>query len=460
MAKRFFVTVIAQSKLALSSLHKYGLDLFQSTAQVNERKEFIIEGLLTLDEVGKLVDNGYKVIVREESSKQARARTETIGVNDWIKGAEGKLRETRQASDESAPPTGYLTSEGVESAVLYIHDKYQSMTEVIPLAEHSHEGRISRAIKISKGTSANNDRRNAVLFLGGVHAREIVNPDLLVTFALNLCQAYSSSSRLVFGGKTYDASSIKKIIEGLDIFIFPLVNPDGRVVVQSPTGDGMWRKNRNPNPGQSCEGVDINRNYDFLWGSGIGTSADYCSEVFKGTTAFSEPETRNVRHLIDGYTNIRSMIDVHSYSEDILLPWGDDDDQTAKEDQNFMNPSYDGKRGILDDNIYAEYIPKKDLDWYKETGTKMRDSIAKVRGTTYTVMEANDLYPTSGTSHDYAYCCHFVDTNRNKVLAYTLETGKVFQPPYSEAVNIISEVSAGLMEFCLANLSIKAEIVA
>jgi murein tripeptide amidase MpaA len=454
MAKRYFVTVIAQSRLALSSLHKHGLDLFQSTAQLNEDKEFIIEGLLTLDEIGKLVDNGYKVIVREESSKQARARTETIGVKDWIKWTESKARGTRQATEESSSATGYLTSEGIESAVLYIHDKYESVTEVIPLPEHSHEGRTSRAIKISKG-SAGDSGRNGLLFLGGVHAREIVNPDLLVSFAHNLCQAYSSNSSLVFGGKTYDVSSIKKVIEGLDIFIFPLVNPDGRVFVQSPTGDAMWRKNKNPNPGQSCEGVDINRNYDFLWDSGIGTSADNCSEVFKGAAAFSEPETRNARHLIDQYTNIRSMIDVHSYSEDILMPWGDDDNQTNKEEQNFMNHSYDGKRGVLDDNIYAEYIPKKDLDWYKQTGAKMRDSIAKVRGTNYTVMEANDLYPTSGTSHDYAYSCHFVDTNKNKILGYTLETGKVFQPPSSEAVNIISEVSAGLMEFCLASLTIK-----
>jgi carboxypeptidase T len=149
------------------------------------------------------------------------------------------------------------------------------------------------------------------------------------------------------------------------------------------------------------------------------------------------------------------MIDVHSYSEDILYWPGDDDSQTSILEQNFMNPSYDGKRGTLDDNIYAEYIPKKDLDWYKETGTKMKDSIAKVRGTTYTVMEANDLYPTSGTSHDYAYSRYFVDTNETKILAYTVETGKVFQPPYSEAVNIISEVSAGLMEFCLVSQSIK-----
>jgi hypothetical protein len=64
MVARFFVTVIAQSKFALSSLHNYGLDLFQSTSQINERNEFIIQGLLSLDKITSLVENGYKVIVR------------------------------------------------------------------------------------------------------------------------------------------------------------------------------------------------------------------------------------------------------------------------------------------------------------------------------------------------------------------------------------------------------------
>ncbi len=93
MAKRFFVTVIAQSKIALSSLHRSGLDLFQSTAQVNEQKEFIIEGLLTLDEIGKLVESGYKVLVKEESSKQARARTEAIGFEQWKKASRNQIKK-------------------------------------------------------------------------------------------------------------------------------------------------------------------------------------------------------------------------------------------------------------------------------------------------------------------------------------------------------------------------------
>ena len=49
--------------------------------------------------------------------------------------------------------------------------------------------------------------------------------------------------------------------------------------------------------------------------------------------------------MINNDENIACVIDVHSYSEDILYPWGDDDNQTDDQDMNFKNPGYDGQRG-------------------------------------------------------------------------------------------------------------------
>jgi hypothetical protein len=264
---------------------------------------------------------------------------------------------------------------------------------------------------------------------------------------------------LTFGGKSYSAEVIKLIVEGLDIFIFPLVNPDGREYVQSPTGDPWWRKNRSPNPGSGCIGVDLNRNFDFLWSSGIGTSASPCDyQIYKGSGSFSEPETRNVQWLLDAYPNIECMIDIHSYSEDLLYPWGDDDNQTTDTSMNFMNPVYNGLRGIPGDTIYKEYIVQTDLNWFVSTGTMVRNAITAVRGRAYTLMQSIGLYPTTGTSDDYAYSRHIVDGSKAKVYAYTLETGKEFQPPYSEALNIIAETSSGLIQFCLECLCTVTEL--
>jgi carboxypeptidase T len=84
----------------------------------------------------------------------------------------------------------------------------------------------------------------------------------------------------------------------------------------------------------------------------------------------------------------------------------------------------------------------------------MRDAIKAVRGRVYTVQQSIDLYPTAGTSDDYAFSRHLVDANKAKVLSYTIEWGSSnnptpFHPPYSEMKKIIQEITAALFDFCV-----------
>lgn len=83
--KKYLVTVNSKSKRDLRELALYELDLFQPTAKFSEKGGFGIEGFLTLEQIGRLVDDGYQVLVREESSKLARARSQTIDFKEWIK---------------------------------------------------------------------------------------------------------------------------------------------------------------------------------------------------------------------------------------------------------------------------------------------------------------------------------------------------------------------------------------
>jgi hypothetical protein len=82
MADRFFVKVFAAGKRQLLELQKFDVDLFQPTARATEA-EAVIEGLLTMDEVERLVKAGYRVLVEEESSKRARAR-DVIELGHWL----------------------------------------------------------------------------------------------------------------------------------------------------------------------------------------------------------------------------------------------------------------------------------------------------------------------------------------------------------------------------------------
>lgn len=233
------------------------------------------------------------------------------------------------------------------------------------------------------------------------------------------------------------------------------------------TVDVMWRKNRRthlPNsttggsPHGSCVGVDLNRNYNFLWdfstyfnpSSPVSDSNYPCDyQVYHGPAAFSEPESKNAKWIFDNFPNIRFFVDLHSYSEDILYSWGDDDDQTNDPSMNFKNPAFNGLRGITNDSAYMEYIPSSDLTLAIDLANNFRDGIQSVRGTTYIVKPSMGLYPTAGSSDDYAYSRHFIDSSKEKVIAYTLEWGKEFQPPYTEMYNIIQDITSGLITFCI-----------
>lgn len=287
----------------------------------------------------------------------------------------------------------------------------------IRLPEASVQGRPVHALRLRAGGGP---ERRGVLLVGGTHARELMNPDAIIELAVDLFVSYATNRDLVYGGKTWPASDVKLILEALDIWLVPCANPDGRVHVM--TVDGMWRKNRATNPGTSCIGVDLNRNADFLWGVTQGqTSCSPCSDVYAGPSAFSEPETRNVKHLLDTH-RIVTFADVHSYSELILWPWGHAPTQTTDPKRNFTKlPT--PKCQPIQVAGYQEYLSPRDLQRFQTVGGRIRDAITAVRGRTYTSEASIGLYPTTGTWSDYVYSRHIASSSLGKTYGFTFETG-------------------------------------
>ncbi|MFG2281920.1 M14 family zinc carboxypeptidase [Streptomyces asoensis] len=261
----------------------------------------------------------------------------------------------------------YLNVDEVESAVTSLAAAFPA-AELIELPEPSIEGRACHALRIGTGAPGAHD---AVVLTGGVHAREWGSCEILVDLAADLLEAHRDGTGLAYGGTGFTAAQVRAVVDGLDVVVFPLVNPDGRHYSQ--TVDPMWRKNRNParSGGDPAGiGVDINRNFDFLFDFGtafhpaapVRVSADPADpqQVYQGPSPFSEPETRNVRGLLDLFPRTRWFVDVHSYSQDMLFVWGDDDNQSLDPDRNFRNPAFDGKRGLADDLLYGEFVPDAD----------------------------------------------------------------------------------------------------
>jgi murein tripeptide amidase MpaA len=349
----------------------------------------------------------------------------------------------------------YLNVVEVETATINLAAAYPSLTQLITLPNTTVEGRTSHAIRLGAGAPGS---REVVMIICGVHAREWGSCEIAINFATDLLDAYSTNAGLAYGGKNFTAAQIQTLLNTLHIVVFPAVNPDGRHYSQ--TTDANWRKNRNPayssNPG--CVGVDINRNYDFLFdfttafapGSGVSVSADPCDfQVYHGPSPFSEAETRNVQFLLDTFPRTRWFIDVHSFSQDVLYNWGDDQDQTANPAMNFQNSAFNGQRGKSGD-AYSEFIPADDLAVIQNLTNRFVTDLQAVRGKPYTGKSSYDLYPTSGASDDYVYARHLVDPSKGKVHGFVIEWGTEFQPPWAEMENIIKDVSAGLIGFCVA----------
>jgi murein tripeptide amidase MpaA len=299
--------------------------------------------------------------------------------------------------------------------------------------------------------------------VAGVHGREWGGPDILVYFAMRLLRAYRDGKGVRLGGKRFTAAQIRGIVTGLDIILLPQVNPDGRHF--SMERHPMWRKNRRPAPrgrGAKCIGVDLNRNFPFLWRfdrhfapdtvQSTFNPADY--ETYVGPRAASEPETRNVIWLLDRFPNIRYYVDLHSYGETILHSWGSDENQSRDPRMSFRNSAYDGTRGQVHDDVYREYVPAADEKEAQRMGRHMAASIRLVRGRDYKLKQSVGLYPTAGASDDYAFSRHLVNRKQGKIIAFTIEWGRShastpFHPPYPEMRKVMRDVTAGLFAMCL-----------
>ena len=313
---------------------------------------------------------------------------------------------------------------------------------------NSVEGRPINALRLRAGGGTN---RRGILIVGGMHARELMNPDAIIELAFDLAQAYTSETGLTYGGAEWSALDIRIMMETLDIWMLPCTNPDGRNQVMKTGGNMLWRKNLRDNPGTTCDGVDPNRNCDFMWRVvGPETSCNPCSDAFVGSLGFSEPESNNI-HLLCDMHRIDVFVDVHSFSGFVLFPWGHAPTQTTQPLPNFTSLLM-GFCRPLDPPGHQEYMPPTDQVKYQTVATRVADAIRAVRGSNYVLKTIYQVYggTTTGTSTDYVYSRHIANPALRKTFAFAFETGPdtgndllSFQPVDPEPVKF--DTKAGLV---------------
>lgn len=164
-----------------------------------------------------------------------------------------------------------------------------------------------KAIRIGKHRDGS---KPGVLGYAQEHAREWVTPLVTIETAERLLRNYAHD------GET------KQLVNNLDIFLVPSVNPDG--AHYSFYDFNMQRKNMfnhcSPNlsdPGaRNNWGVDLNRNHSVgsAFDGFVGASTTNCtSGTYAGPAENSEPESRNLVWLADQNPNIKFAMNIHSY---------------------------------------------------------------------------------------------------------------------------------------------------
>ncbi|NOX15396.1 MAG: peptidase, partial [Epsilonproteobacteria bacterium] len=181
-------------------------------------------------------------------------------------------------------------SEGIELLKKY-SDEFADIINIQTIGK-THEDReivlVTMSLDIRKA-----DEKPALLFTGTIHAREWIGHELSLKFIEYLLQSYDTNPK------------IKEYLKRSTLYMVPCLNPDG--FEYSRKHFSFWRKNRRKNPDGSY-GVDLNRNFSIGWKN----SSLMDSNVYSGSEAFSEPETRAIKKFVDTHENITIALDYHS----------------------------------------------------------------------------------------------------------------------------------------------------
>lgn len=232
-----------------------------------------------------------------------------------------------------------------------------------------------------------------VLYIGGHHAREIVPPEVVLLLAQYLLTGYGQDATATYW------------LDTREVWLLPLSNPDGTTRAATNLS---WRKNTNDSAG-NCPGrwlpdgigIDLNRNFSYHWGE-VGASNDPCSATYRGSAPLSEPENQAIRDLL-GSRSFNLVISLHSYGQYILWPWG-----------------------------YTWELPP-DQARFLAIGRRM----AAHNHYTYGPINTT-IYPTSGDLMDWSY-------GELGILAFGMEIGTRFDPPYTDVQPLWNETRDGLL---------------
>jgi carboxypeptidase T len=224
-----------------------------------------------------------------------------------------------------------------------------------------------------------------IFIMAALHAREYTTAELVTRLAEYLVENYDSDPDATW------------LLDHHEFLLLLQANPDGRKKAETGLS---WRKNTNNNycSNTNTRGADLNRNFAFQWGCCGGSSGNQCDLTYRGPSPASEPEVQAVQDFVRAefpdqrddpigagapITATGVFLDIHSYSQLVLWPWG------------------------------FTYTPTANATAFQTLGRKL------AYFNNYKPEQAIGLYPTDGTTDDFAY-------GELGLAAYTYELGTAF----------------------------------
>ena len=357
-------------------------------------------------------DNSIDVFLDETQFmhlKSSSLRYEII-IDDWFKYYTERQKLSNFNEEESLMKTaqqygvtgfdygsmgGYYTYDEVIQKLDEMYAAYPDLITAKDSIGHSVENIPIYAVKISDNPNVDEDEPQ-VLYTALHHAREPESMMQMIYFMYYLLENYG-----VDDGVTY-------LLDNREFYFIPVVNVDGYKYNEetNPNGGGMWRKNKRDNNGDEVfnhddDGVDLNRNYGYKWAyDDQGSSGIPSSNVYRGTAAFSEPETEAVHQYCIAH-NFKLALNYHTYSNLLITPWG----------------------------YIAEETP--DSLFYRDIASDM------TQYNNYTWGFSSDIiYAVNGDSDDWFYG---EQTEKNKIFAMTPEVGNSFWPSQDQIIPLAEE---------------------
>jgi carboxypeptidase T len=251
-----------------------------------------------------------------------------------------------------------------------------------------------------------------------IHAREYTTAPLNLSFARWLLEGY---------GVNADATWI---LDHHEVHLMLQTNPDGRKKAESGLS---WRKNTNQaycGATSNTRGADLNRNFSFSWNvtGGTGSSGNQCDLTYRGASPASEPETQTIEAYVRSLWPDRRgpaktdaaptdtsgiHIDVHSYSQLVLWPWGD----TATPAPNGAALQTLGRKFAF----FNGYTPQQSIGLYATDGTSDGVSYGELGVPAFTI--------ELGTSF-FQSCADYTSTIQPNNLQALIYAAKVVRTPY------------------------------